>query len=99
MDAAGHRHAGVRCPWQRRRIAERIFDVPDRAGIVEPGFDRDWAAGGAAYGKRPNSYQRPRWDVRLRYDTGIERTVNQSYEPLFQVGDRVRVYGSQLEVM
>jgi outer membrane lipoprotein SlyB len=71
---------------------------------IGPGFQNQGlvvigAAGGAAYGKRPNSYQRPRWDVRVRYDSGVERTLNQSYEPLFQVGDRVRVYGTQLELI
>ena len=57
------------------------------------------AAGGAAYAKRPNSYEKPRWDVTLKLDVGGTRVVSQSYEPLFREGDRVRVFGTQLELI
>jgi outer membrane lipoprotein SlyB len=57
------------------------------------------AAGGAAYGKRSNTYEKPRWDVTLKLDTGGTRVVSQSYEPLFREGDRVRVFGTQLELI
>jgi hypothetical protein len=57
------------------------------------------AAGGAAYAKRPNSYEKPRWDVTLKMDVGGTRIVSQSYEPLFREGDRVRVFGTQLELI
>jgi hypothetical protein len=32
-------------------------------------------------------------------DDGSARSVIQNYEPLLQVGDRVRVFGSQLELI
>lgn len=57
------------------------------------------AAGGAGYAKRPNSYERPRWEIAVRMDDGSRRTVTHDYEPVIQAGDRVRVYGTQLELM
>jgi len=57
------------------------------------------AAGGAGYAKRPNSYERPRWEIAVRMDDGSRRAVTHDYEPAMQVGDRVRVYGTQLELM
>jgi outer membrane lipoprotein SlyB len=57
------------------------------------------AAGGAGYAKRPNSYERPRWEIAVRMDDGSRRAVTHDYEPVMQVGDRVRVYGTQLELM
>jgi len=57
------------------------------------------AAGGAVYGKRPNAYQKRRWDVSLKMDDGSERTVQQRYEPFLREGDRVRVLGTQLELI
>jgi outer membrane lipoprotein SlyB len=57
------------------------------------------AAGGAGYAKRPNSYERPRWEIAVRMDDGSRRAVTHDYEPAVQVGDRVRVYGTQLELM
>jgi outer membrane lipoprotein SlyB len=57
------------------------------------------AAGGAGYAKRPNSYERPRWEIAVRMDDGSRRTVTHDYEPAVQAGDRVRVYGTQLELM
>jgi len=56
------------------------------------------AAGGAVYAKRPNSYQRPRWDVTVKLDTGATRVLPQLYEPLLREGDRVRVFGTQVEL-
>lgn len=57
------------------------------------------AAGGAGYARRPNAYERPRWEVRVKMDNGLMRTVSQSYEPALREGDRVRVYGTQLELV
>ena len=57
------------------------------------------AAGGAGYAKRPNAYERPRWEIRVRMDGGGLRTVTHDYEPALREGDRVRVYGTQLELV
>ncbi len=57
------------------------------------------AAGGAAYQKQSKTYARPRWEVVVRMDRGEPRTVPTSYDPLVQEGDRVRVYGTQLELI
>jgi outer membrane lipoprotein SlyB len=57
------------------------------------------AAGGAGYAKRPNSYERPRWEIVVRMDDGSRRAVSDDYEPALREGDRVRVYGTQLELM
>jgi len=56
------------------------------------------AAGGAGYARRPNTYERPRWEVKVKMDAGGVRTVSQAYEPALREGDRVRVYGTQLEL-
>ena len=57
------------------------------------------AAGGAGYAKRPNAYQRPRWEIKVRMDGGGVRTVTNDYEPALREGDRIRVYGTQLELL
>jgi hypothetical protein len=57
------------------------------------------AAGGAGYAKRPNAYDRPRWEIAVRMDAGGVRNVSQAYEPALREGDRVRVYGTQLELV
>jgi outer membrane lipoprotein SlyB len=57
------------------------------------------AAGGATSGKRPNAYEKPRWDVTVKMDRGGTRVVSQSYEPMLREGDRVRVLGSQLDLL
>jgi outer membrane lipoprotein SlyB len=57
------------------------------------------SAGGAMYAKRPTAYQKPRWDVTVKMDRGDTRTLQQRYEPLLREGDRVRVNGTQLELV
>ena len=57
------------------------------------------AAGGAGYARRPTAYERPRWEIRVKMDGGGMRTVSHSYEPALREGDRVRVYGTQLELI
>ena len=55
------------------------------------------AGGGAAYRTTPNSYDRPRWEVTVRLDSGQKRVVTVAYEPFVREGDRVRIAGNSLE--
>ena len=48
---------------------------------------------------RPNAYEKPRWDVTVKMDRGGTRVVSQGYEPLLREGDRVRIFGTQLELV
>src|SRR6266550_5933237 len=57
------------------------------------------AAGGAAYAKRPGVYEKPRWEVAVKMERGGTRIVSQSYEPMLREGDRVRVIGTQLDLV
>jgi outer membrane lipoprotein SlyB len=69
-------------------------------GFTNRGMVVVGAAGGAAYAQKPNQYQRQRWDVTIKMDAGPPpRVVNLSYEPFVQEGDRVRVFGNQLELV
>lgn len=71
---------------------------------IGPGFTNQGtvligAAGGAAYGTRPSELNRQRWEVTVRMDAGGTRAVTQNYEPMLREGDRVRVMGTQLELV
>jgi len=57
------------------------------------------AAGGAVYQSRPSQRNATRWEIVVRMDDGSARSVTQNYEPLLQVGDRVRVFGTQVELL
>jgi outer membrane lipoprotein SlyB len=57
------------------------------------------AAGGAAYQSRPSALNVQRWEVGVRMDDGSMRSVTQNYQPLLQSGDRVRVFGTQVELL
>ena len=58
------------------------------------------SAGGGSYARRPSEDQHPRWDLTVAMDAGgPPRTVSMSYDPPFREGDRVRVFGSQLELV
>jgi len=57
------------------------------------------AAGGATYGRQAGSYRRPRWGVTVRMDDGATRVVQQNYEPFVREGDRIRIMGTQLELV
>lgn len=67
-------------------------------GLKDEGIVMLGAAGGAAYAKRPQAYQKTRWEIVVKMDDGSSRTVGIDYEPLLQEGDRVRVYGRQVEL-
>jgi outer membrane lipoprotein SlyB len=69
-------------------------------GFTNKGMVVVGSAGGAAYAQKPNEYQRQRWDVTIKMDNGPPpRVINLSYEPFVQEGDRVRVFGNQLELV
>jgi outer membrane lipoprotein SlyB len=71
---------------------------------IGPGFSNQGtvligAAGGAAYRTRPSQLNATRWEIVLRMDAGGSRSVTQNYEPMLRAGDRVRVSGTQLELV
>lgn len=68
-------------------------------GMTNDGMVLLGSAGGGGYAKRPNSMQQPRWEITVKMDNGPPRVVQQSYEPALREGDRVRVYGTQLELV
>jgi outer membrane lipoprotein SlyB len=57
------------------------------------------AAGGAMYQSRPSALNVQRWELVVHMDDGSIRSVTQNYQPMLQSGDRVRVMGTQLELL
>jgi hypothetical protein len=57
------------------------------------------AAGGAAYQKTPNSYQKVRWNVTVKLDSGLTRVLSLGFEPYVREGDYVRVVGNNVELV
>jgi outer membrane lipoprotein SlyB len=57
------------------------------------------AAGGAVYQQNKPTQRVTRWEIVVRMDDGSARAMTQNYEPLLQVGDRVRVFGTQVELV
>ena len=95
--AAARRRSGARIAVVARRHEGRsafVFGSDGSRDLVLIG-----AAGGAVYAKRQNSYQRTRWDVTVKMDGGNTRVVQQRYEPFLREGDRVRILGTQLELI
>lgn len=79
----------------RVTAAYRIGPEMKNQGMVLLG-----SAGGGSYVRRSGDYQQPRWDVTVKMDAGGGmRPVSIGYEPPFRVGDRVRVFGTQLELI
>jgi len=68
-------------------------------GLTNQGTVLIGAAGGAAYGSRPDQLNRQRWEITVRMDAGGTRSVMQNYEPMLREGDRVRVLGTQVELL
>lgn len=68
-------------------------------GLSNQGIVVVGAAGGASYSKTPGFYDRPRWDVTIKMDSGPTRVVSLTYEPYVREGDRVRISGNQLELI
>ena len=68
-------------------------------GLSNQGMVLLGAAGGAEYKKTPSSYDQPQWEVKVKLDTGRTRTVMMRFEPFVREGDRVRVVGSNVELL
>ena len=68
-------------------------------GLSNQGKVMVGAAGGAAYQKTPNAYEKPRWEVMVKMDNGQTRVTSLPYEPYVQEGDRVRLNGRNVELI
>lgn len=71
---------------------------------IGPGFSNQGqvfigAAGGGVYQTRANQRNVTRWEIVVKMDDGSGRSVIQNYEPLLVVGDRVHVFGTQIELL
>jgi hypothetical protein len=68
-------------------------------GFTNDGMVLLGSAGGVAYARTPSNAPQKRWQVTVRMDDGTRRSLQQSYQPSLVEGDRVRVYGTQLELI
>ena len=68
-------------------------------GMTKQGTVLLGSAGGGMYKTRPAELNTKRWEVIVRMDSGEKRSVTQNYEPMLHEGDRVRVLGTQLELV
>ena len=68
-------------------------------GMTNEGIVLLGATGGAVYGKSPNSYEKPQWQVAVKLDSGRMRVVSVPYEPYVREGDRVRLAGNNVELV
>jgi outer membrane lipoprotein SlyB len=71
---------------------------------IGPGFSNQGqvligAAGGGVYQTRAKQRNDSRWEIVVKMDDGSARSIIQNYEPLLVVGDRVRVIGTQIELV
>jgi hypothetical protein len=57
------------------------------------------SAGGANYKNTPRSYEKRRWEVTVKLDSGETRAVTLAYEPYVREGDRVRIAGNNVELL
>ena len=68
-------------------------------GMSNQGMVLLGAAGGAEYKKKANSYEQLQWEVTVLLDSGRTRLVTMRFEPFVREGDRVRVVGSNVELL
>jgi outer membrane lipoprotein SlyB len=68
-------------------------------GMTKQGTVLLGSAGGGMYKTRPAELNTKRWEVIVRMDGGDKRALTQNYEPMLREGDRVRVRGSQIELV
>lgn len=57
------------------------------------------AAGGGAYRRSTSERVLTRYQITIKMDNGTQRMVTQNYEPFVREGDRVRVFGTQVELI
>jgi len=76
-----------------------VTNIQFGPGLKPQGMVLLGAAGGAAYQKTPNSYQKARWNVTVKLDSGLKRVVSLGFEPYVREGDYVRVVGNNVELV
>ena len=99
------RQLATRDRWQPLGSVPSISDGTPKDVVmyqVGPGFTNQGqvllgAAGGAK--TSPTERNVSRWEVVVRMDSGEKRTLSQNYEPMLREDDRVRVFGTQIELL